>query len=121
MTAPQIPQADRIPCNGTFDELLKVFEEKQITMGAVYNVPNDERWMNTCVSYSGMRKMHRTYHFAWHKLDTPKKACLFAVETNGRVYRKHKLEAEGIRMNRRSLTANISMEFVNISKKVALF
>ncbi len=99
MADTQVPHAERIPCTGTLEQLLKVFEEKQVTVVAVSNVPNDNRWPNTCVSYPGMRKIHCTYHFAWHKLETPKQACQFMFETNGRIYRKRKLEAEGICTN----------------------
>jgi len=91
-----LPVIERIPCVGTYSQLLQVFKERRITAVAVINIPHDERWSNTTESYPGMRKICHVFHLAWHELETPEQACQFMFETNGRTYRSYKLRAEGM-------------------------
>jgi len=90
-----IPYEQRVPCQETFEQTLKIFEERQITAVGVANVPEDARWGNTCASYPGMLRTFRISHFSWHHLASPRQACQFLTETSGRVYHGHKLQAEG--------------------------
>ncbi len=96
MATSTLPVIERIPCVGTYEQLLQVFKERRITAVAVINIPNDKRWSNTTESFPGMRKIHHVFHLAWHELETPERACQFMFETNGRTYRRYKLIAEGM-------------------------
>ena len=90
-----IPYEQRVPRQETFEQTLKIFEERQITAVGVINVPEDGRWGNTCVSYPGMIRTHRISHYSLHQFESSRQACQFLTETDGRMYRGFKLQAEG--------------------------
>jgi len=94
--------AERTPCVGTSEQLLRKFREKQITMVEVGNLPgfgDNTSWIHRCANYPGLMETQSFLMFCWHKFTTPEHACEFMVNSHGLTFGGNSLIAEGLHHN----------------------